>query len=76
MRREKIEKYIVKHKLRVTKERTKLIDLLCEVDVFKMKDFLSVASEHGISHGTVYLFVEMATNAGVMRNQEAYVFKK
>jgi Fe2+ or Zn2+ uptake regulation protein len=76
MRRIKIEKYIVKNRLRVTKEREKLIDIVCDMQVFSMKRTIEIASEQGICHGTVYLFVEMLADAGVLKRQESYSFKK
>lgn len=76
MRKDKIEAYIAKNHMRVTKERTKLIELICGIDVFVMNDFIKQAACYGISHGTVYLFVEMLSDAKILKRQESFVFKK
>ncbi len=62
--------------MRVTKERKKLIELICEKEVFIMNSFIKEAAVYGISHGTVYLFVEMLCDAGILKQQESFIFKK
>lgn len=74
--KEQIDNYIAENKMRRTPERNKLIDCLCAMKEFSVKELLNDAAVMGISKASVYFFIELLVKIGIVKIQERYVWNK
>lgn len=74
--KEQIESHIKLNKMRMTKERKQLIECVACMKEFNIKEILNDAAVMGISKPSVYFFVELLVNIGILKIQERYVWNK
>lgn len=74
--KDQIESYIKSNKMRITKERKQLIECIECMKDFSIKELLNDAAVMGISIPSVYFFVELLVEIGIVKIQERYVWNK
>lgn len=73
-RKETIQDYIKRNKLRKTYERKILTDFVCKMDVFSSEILIQNGLKENISKSSTYNFINLLLDAKIISKQESFYF--